>query len=358
MTNLGMPNIQVLFKQLAASIISRSEKGRLAMVVIDTTEAGDAVATYWASSEVKPEHYTEENYNAIKSAFLGLPLTVTVIKQSALGAFTTEAAGVLQTVSYDWACVVSSDSTDQDGLAQFIKEQNKVRKFKVKGLVWRATSPDDKQVVNFTTETYQTQAGEKEGWNLNGFVAGILAGLPFTRAVTYYKTPQISAVKEPTDMDAAVDKGELFLFNDEDGVRFSRGVNSLTTITADETDDTRSIAFVECMNIIEKDIYLAFRDYVGTYKNKLDYQMLFVAAVLGYFSQLEQEDILDNKFKNTVDIDVDAQRAAWKATGKPGVDAWSDIQVKETTFKRQVFLKGEIKILDAMEDLKFTINLM
>ena len=86
-----------------------------------------------------------------------------------------------------------------------------------------------------------------------------------------------------------------------------------------------------------------------------DNQCLFINAVLRYFDELEREDVLDEEFNNTADIDVEAQRLAWIGIGKDEAKNWDDLTVKKRTFRRSMFLKGSVKILDALEDLTFNI---
>ena len=39
------------------------------------------------------------------------------------------------------------------------------------------------------------------------------------------------------------------------------------------------------------------------------------------------------------------------------MEEWDDEKVKKSTFKKKVFMKAKIKILNAVEDFKFTINM-
>ena len=66
--------------------------------------------------------------------------------------------------------------------------------------------------------------------------------------------------------------------------------------------------------------------------------------------------MLDNNYKNFADVDVVAQRAAWVQIKPEAVD-WNDTKVRNTTYKRNVYLGGDIKILGAMENLGFNISM-
>ena len=73
--------------------------------------------------------------------------------------------------------------------------------------------------------------------------------------------------------------------------------------------------------------------------------------------ELEKEDILDTEYDTYSEVDVEAQRLAWLGVGKKEVEEWDDEKVKKTAFKKKVFMKAKIKILNAVEDFKFTINM-
>ena len=144
----------------------------------------------------------------------------------------------------------------------------------------------------------------------------------------------------------------------DDKIKIGRGVNSLTTFTSTDSEDMKKIIIVESMNLIEEDIYTTYKDYyVGKYKNHYDNQCLFMSSVNTYFRELQREEILDPEFDNRSFVDVEKQRDAWLAIGKQEASDWSIEKVKRMTFKSNVFLAGDIKILDAMEDLRFTINM-
>ena len=120
----------------------------------------------------------------------------------------------------------------------------------------------------------------------------------------------------------------------------------------------KKIIIVEAMNLILEDIYTTFKDYyIGKYKNSYDNQCLFISAVNTYFRALAREEILDPEYDNHSYVDVEAQREAWLAIGKTAAADWTEAQVKKMTFKSYIYLAGQVKILDAIEDLHFVITM-
>lgn len=356
---LGMPSITITFRQLAATAVRRSARGILAVVVKDATAGTVDPAGYTTYLDVPEDAFTADNYKLIKSCFTAAPSKVYIIKLGA-SATTAQLKTALDAVTFNWAVYLSQAKTDQEALVAYVKNRNTTKEgHRSKALVYGAdVTVDDMHVVRFVTTSAKWEGATVAGWQLLGRLGGLLAGLPMTRSATYYELTDVSDVVEPDDLDAEVDKGNLFLFNDEGKTRIARAVNSLHELTANVTEDMKSIAIVEAMDLIQEDIYETFKnDYLGKYKNSYDNQALFIAAVNGYFKDLQKEEILDPNYANIASVDVAAQRDAWLANGTKEAAEWDELTIKNNTFKRKVFLGAKVKILDAMEDLIFPITM-
>lgn len=354
---MGLPMIDVIFKTLAQTAVTRSQRGVLAVVVQDGTGTFDSKG-YSVASEVDKSEYTAGNYAAIQRAFAAGPYKVIVVRVAEDGDMKA-AATVLDKLMVNWICAVPQ--TFQEGVVSYAKAYNETHKgHKVKALVCGQTAVDDMHVVNVPNTDVTAADGTKI--NMADYLprlGGVLAACPMTEAVTYYGLTDLSAVAEVEDPGKSVDDGNMALFNDEGTIRIARGVTTLQTITNGKTsEDMKKITVVEGLDLIQEDITNTFKTrYVGKFKNKADNQALFVSAVLSYFRALEKEDVLDEEFGNTAAVDVEAQKAAWEADGTD-TSAWDDATAKKRTYKSKVFLAGDAKILDAMEDLTFNITLV
>lgn len=179
----------------------------------------------------------------------------------------------------------------------------------------------------------------------------------------------IRALKSVTDVsspDDVVNAGNIIVYNDWSGsdrvVRLGTCVNTLVTFdptanNGDQIEDMRYIEVSEAADMIRADITAVFRDnYSGQMKNSVDNQMMLLGAIGDYYDGLEKEDILNGASGSTVEIDVDAQRAAWMSVN-PDASGWDDDTVKSKPFKRKVFIKSNIQILQSMQDLNMQITL-
>lgn len=359
---VGLPQILINFVKKAASAIQRSAKGIVVIVIKDETDATFNLKEYNYASEADSDKakYTAANYKQISDVFLGTPNKVYVVRIALAGAF-ADAVSVVDTLKFNWICLADGTAEDQQALATYIKGKNAVNKVrKIKAVTYKATVTDDMHIVNFSNETIRRPGGEDlPGWNYVGRITGVLAGLPFTRSATYYEFPDLEHVAEPEDMDAAIGDGEFILMNDYGEVKVARAVNSLVTLTGNVSEDMKKITIVEAMDQILEDIAQEFKNnYVGKYKNKYDNQALFISAVNGYFDALSKEEILDDSFNNEALVDIEAQRQAWLTSGKVEAADWDEATVKKNTFGSYMYLTGNVKILDAIEDLNFNINMM
>ncbi|WP_250277216.1 phage tail sheath C-terminal domain-containing protein [[Clostridium] colinum] len=217
-------------------------------------------------------------------------------------------------------------------------------------------------IVNFANKSVtKTDGTIVVGYEYLGRLLGVLAGCRMDMSVTYTVLTDLKNVQEIGDTDKineAIGKGKLVLINDDDGVRISRGVNSLQTNDKNHTEDMKYIAIVEAMDLIYEDIINTFKKvYLGRFKNSYDNQVLFISAVNSYFRDLAREEILDPNYNNSTFVDIEKQREIWISNGKIEAQNWSDIEVKNNTFRTNVYLQANVKFLNAMEDLLFVVNM-
>lgn len=360
MAQIGLPDIDIVFQQLAVSAIERSQRGIAAIVVRDDTATGESVNLYRYLTDVKSEDYSSDNYNAIARCFLSVVNKLYVIKVATEADFAT-ATALLDGLKYNYVCTTVADF--QQPLVSYVINKNaKSAGKKHIAVVSEATVADSKYIINVKNGSVKLADGATISIvEYLPRLTAVLANLPMNRSITYYELEDIvevdsSFITNEEDVDYWINKGNIVLFKDEDVVKVGRGVNTLTTFTSTDSEDMRKIIIVESMNLILEDIYNTFRSsYVGKYKNSYDNQCLFISAVNAYFRQLAKEEILDPNYDNIAYVDVETQRQAWLGIGKLEASEWNEKTVKDMTFKSNVFLAGQIKILDAIEDLKFHI---
>jgi hypothetical protein len=353
---MGTPVIDFTFSSLAASAISRSGRGVVALVLRDLTDITFTMREYKAITDVVSTEWTPANLQYINDAFLGTPSKVIVLRGSTADLNYNSQFGVLATKKWNYLAIPSVSSTDAALVATWLKTQRDMNKqtFKV---VLPNVIGDHEGIINFATSGIVVGANTYAATDYTARIAGILAGLSLDRSATFYVLNEIDSI--PTlaiDVaNTAIDAGKLILISDGEKVKIARGVNSFTTTTPSKGKDWSKIKVIEGHDLVQEDVSTTFYDnYVGKSLNSFDNQVLFLTSVNAYLRSI-QGTVLDPNTDNSVSVDVEAQRLAWESIGKDTTDL-TDQQIKELSFESNVFVTGKMKFLDAVEDLAFKIS--
>lgn len=368
----GLPQVLIDFKTKGITAIKRSARG--VVVLILKCESTDTSNKYKISdvSEIPEGVFDEASTDLIKKCLDGTPLRIlvyTLPKASVQAAKNTQATLLkqLKHIRYNYIAAPTGTVQDQQDLASYIKaERNNSRKT-VKAVVGSVAADFD-GIINFCTEEIKVATGKNTAGKTTyktytpieytARIAGILAGLPLDRSATYYKLTEVESVKVYEDLNDRIDHGELHLFDEEDGegVKIARACNSLQTFTTDKGEEFRKIKIVEGVDMVTDDIRDTFKKYyVGKYINDYDHKMLFVAAIMVYFGQLAG-NVLDSRAGNTVDIDFQFQKDYAIIKGED-VSQMTNMQIREYNTGSQIGLSGNVKFVDAMEDLKIAFTM-
>ena len=160
----------------------------------------------------------------------------------------------------------------------------------------------------------------------------------------------------PDNPDERINDGELVIVFDGKKYKIGRGVNSLVTFTAEKTEDVRFIKIVEGMDLYNDDIRETYdENYVGKIINDYDGKQMFVSAIGAYHKAL-LGNVLDRSFDNAAVVDVDAQRAYLEGRGMD-TSEMDDVAVAKANTGTKVFIKSNVKFVNAMEDLTMGVNM-
>ena len=368
----GMPQIIINFRTKGTTAIKRSARGIVAMILHN--ENKDEIHNYTIRdvSDIPDTGLTDENVDLIKKCLLGTPLRILVytLPNTNVDSATKDQADVLKmlaNIKWNWLCAPTATTQEQQDLASWIKTQrsNKRKTFKA---VLSDQAADNEGVVNFCTNEIKVQTGTDYSGNptyttytalqYTARIAGILAGLALDRSATYFKLTEVESVEVYEDIDTLIDKGELLLIDEQDGdgVKIARACNSLTTFTTDKGEEFRKIKIIEGIDMITDDIRDTFKKYyVGKVINDYDHKMLFISAVLVYFSEIKG-NVLDKDAANTVDINEEYQSNYAKLHGDDPT-TMSVMQIRQYNTGDTMALTGDIRLVDAMENLTIDFTL-
>ena len=390
----GLPQVIIDFKTKSVSAIARSARGIGVMILNDETANVSNFYKINDSTDIPDTGLSDEAIDLIKKALLGTPLRILVYTLPKSGTTVSDGTTLLKqadvlkklaTVKWNYICHPTGTAQDQTDLATWVVSQRNNKRKTFKAVVANDSTADDKGVINFTTEDIRvvnpaytdalnlangdaskvdSKISEYNTYTAAEYTArimGILAGLSLDRSATYYQLEEVVDCKAYDDIDDNISKGELCLFDEQDGngVKIARACNSLHTFTTDVGEDFRYIKIVEAVDMITDDIRDTFKNsYVGKVINDYNHKMLFIAAILVYFNGIKG-NVLDasESATNTVDIDEEEQK---NYITLHGVDKPADLteqQIREYNTGTHVYLTGRITPVNAMEDLKVTFTM-
>ena len=363
----GLPQVLIDFKTKGTTAIKRSARGIVAMIL--KNEETDVSKYYKINdvSDIPDEGLKAENVDLIKKFLLGKPLRILVytLPKADITEPTQKLAGILaklESVKWNYLCYPNSTEQEQQDIVSWIKSErgNKRKTFKA---VVANQAADHEGIINFCTGGIKVKTDTDSKGNpvyttytalqYTARITGILAGLALDRSATYFKLTEVEEVEQYEDIDSLIDKGQLLLFDEQDGdgVKIARACNSLTTFTTDKGEDFRYIKIMEAVDMITDDIRDTFKKYyVGKVINDYDHKMLFITAILVYFDEIKG-NVIDRDGNNTVDIDEQYQANYAKLHGED-TSTMTAMQIRQYNTGTNVVLAGSVKPVNAMEDLK------
>ena len=383
---MGAPSMDIQFIERAITAVTRGERGIVLLWVKDSLPAAAVnPATIILSSDI-PSGLSDTTVEQIKLAMIGYtnaPKKVLVYGMGisedaetvAVDAGYKKAMEVSETVKFDYLAIptVETDGKTQE-VASWVKSMRDNKRKKIKAVLPKIEA-DHEGIINFTTdrnvktETVTEKNGTKTAVDIVytaeqycARIAGLIAGTPLTFACTYAPLTELSDCTRLTDIDTPVDNGEFIVFYDGEKVKVVRGVNSFVTTADGKGDSFKKIKIVEAMDMINDDIIKTAQDsYLGKYANSYSNKCLLISAIRGYFAQLKRDGIISSY---SVSLDAEAIRTYLKSKGLKAtledgtikeVDECSDEEIITADTGSFVFLTGNVKILDAIEDIKMPI---
>lgn len=355
---MSLPSININFREEGISAIQRGERGIVALILED--DSGVGPVEILTPVDI-PDVLTEENQDQIKLALIGYQtpprkvIALTVKKAMEGDVDYTEAQNYLETIRWDYVAVPGIQASATNDFATWIKALRDTKDKKVKAVLPN-TAADHEGIINFTTKGIVTESGEFSTAEYCSRIAGLIAGTPLTIATTFAPLPEVIEIESKTkaELDDAISAGEFVLYNDGEKIKVGRGVNSLVTLAGDKQESFKKIKIVEAMDLIYDDVKRTAEDnYLGKFSNSYDNKCLLIVAIQGYFEGLEQDGVLENG-TSSVSIDLDRQANYLKSIGVD-VETMDEQDIKNANTKDKVFLKSNITILDAIEEITLDI---
>ena len=349
---MGLPIIDISFKQLAKTVAIRSQRGIVALILKDTTKAS---LTVFDEGDI-PSELTEENQALIKDVLKGSPNKIELFVLGS-GNEISEALTYFEGVEFNLMCMPQAESGDATAIKAFIKKMNDVVKYKCDAILANDKA-DSEAIINYTAKDIVVNGEEVTTANHTARIAGLIEGTPLHQSITYSVLKDVEAIENLTkeEADSRIDAGELILVREMGKVRVARGVNSLTTLTDVKGNAFQKIKLRKTLNLIHNDLRrVIVEKYIGKVPNNYDNKCILITEIKNYLDELATEQLIEKV--NTVGIDLIAQKKWLKDNTNLDVNVMSEQEIKEANTQSNVFIAISLKVVDAMEDIVLAVEI-
>lgn len=350
---MGLPQINIIFKQLASTLKQRASRGIVVMLLKDTTNLG--LGEVYDLSDI-PNNLKADNKKYLEMALIGNVDIPSKIITYVMGAEDTidNALEVMETQDFNYMVMPEAIEADKNKIKTWVVKMRDKEGIKVKAILGE-TAGDHEGIINFATTDISIGDQKFTSDKFIPRVVGAIAGTPLSQAITFVKVKEVTSIPKMTkeEANAAIDAGKLILIRESGSIRFGRGVNSLTT-DEPKGNQWRKIKIVDTLDLIHSDCKKVIIDeYIGKVPNSYDNKCLLIVAIQEYLNELAQEQLIEKDF--SVDIDVEAQKAYLKSIGVD-IREMKEQEIREANTKTHVFLKANLTVLDAVEDVNLVFN--
>ena len=361
-TTNGLPSLKIAFEKAAGTVVSRTKKGVVAVMVRD--EEAQGVYTMSSTLFIPPD-LGEANKAHIRTAFEGSdrgePSQV-VLAVIAPGTTNTDALEdglkLLESYSIDYLAGPPDVTADElELLTAWVLEQREMDRTVKLVRPFQTTGSDDMGIIELDETGLADKNGPVTAASYCARLAGIFAGIPMSMSATNVAMQELTAVTPRTllEQQTAINNGKLIFVHDGLQAKIARAVNSLVTIPQDGKEDWSKIKIVEGMDLIRYYLRNTIeQSYLGRYANTYDNKQLLVSAIQDYFYYLESAGVL-NPGQSFAEVDYDRQLEWINAQGVSTTDM-SRQEVLEYQTGSWVFLKCGGRLVDAMEDFEILFN--
>lgn len=305
---MGMPSINIIFRELAKTFEQRNDNGIVALVLANNSgmnpkeyrPGDDLDASIAKDAKIQIQFAMEGGREKPQKV-------ICFFGQSEYADLDT-ILDELDNVKFDYLTFGSALQEDQKAkVTKWIKEKRESGK-KVKAVLANTTA-NDEGIINYTTESV-TISGEE------------------------------------------YDAGEFIVFRDGDYIRVARGINSLTTVSDTKTDDFKKIKMIDVMDHVSTDLTDTIKNnWLGQYPNNYDNKCLLLANCQEYLDGLVSRTILSSA---SIEIDIEGNKKYLESKNEDTVNMTED-QIKKALTGENVFLSSQMGILDAMENFNIDI---
>lgn len=349
---LPSPDISIIFKTLATTVIQRSALGILYVILKDGTQTGKYI-TINAVADLNEKEWDEKSIKLIKLGMYTLSPKKIVVRVQTVDEEISAVLKELKQRKMNWLAAPTATQEEDTTIVTWVKQvfgTSAIDKT-VKYISSYAKNTDHVAVVELANKgTYKSVLGDFTAQEYTVALAGMFAGLPLNRSGDNLTMSDLTEVE-----DTEPELGKLSLYNDDGKVRINMAVNSKTTFDSTWKSDTRFIKIVEGMCMTIDDLRDTYRNYwMGLYINNYDNKSNFCSNVNKIYFKDLQPNVLSADYDNKIGISYEKQKQVVVADGKDP-DEMTELEILKYPSGHQVFLAADVRYANTMVDLQVVI---
>lgn len=350
---MGLPNIDISFKKLGKTVVPRSSRGIVAMILKDTTHSIFEIVD---KGEI-PSSLSEANKKLIEEVLKGNdygPKKIICYVLAADGNI-DNVLTYFESCEFNTICMPQAD-TEKAKIEAFVTKMKDVVKYRVCGVLFDKAS-NNYEILNLTAKGIKLKGEAVEKETVTARLAGLIEGTPLNKSITFANL-EYDEVESLTKEQAntRIDNGEVIFIKEMGKVRVARGVTSMTTNDKDTQDAFKNLQTVKITNLIHNDLRkVIIEKYIGKVPNNFDNKCILITEIKEYLDELEKEQLIEQV--SYVGIDMAAQTKWLKDNTNLDVANMTEEEIKAANTGTNVFLAISLKVVNAMEDVKVAIEI-
>lgn len=350
---MGLPTIDISFKKLGKTVVPRSSRGIVAMILKDTAHSKFEIVD---KGEI-PSSLKEDNKKLIEEVLKGNDYAPKKIICYVLGTEgnVDDALTYFESCEFNTICMPEAD-TEKAKIEAFVTKMKDIVKYRVCGVLFDKAS-NNYEILNLTAKNIKLKGEAVEKESVVARLVGLIEGTPLNKSITYANL-EYDEVEPLTkeQADTRIENGEIIFVKEMGKVRIARGVTSMTTNDKDTQDAFKNLQTVKITNLIHNDLRkVIIEKYIGKVPNNYDNKCILITEIKEYLDELKKEQLIENI--SYVGIDIAAQTKWLKDNTNLDVANMTEQEIKEANTGTNVFLAISLKVVNAMEDIKIAIEI-
>lgn len=203
---------------------------------------------------------------------------------------------------FDTIGFITSDTTLKATFSGWVKRMREEEGVKIQGVV-AGYAADHEGILNVKNSVKLLDGTTLTPEQAVAWMAGATAGASMATSNTYQKYQDaVDAVPRYTSsqIEAAIQAGEIVFVNDGEQVKVEYDINSLTTTTPKKNSRFKKNRVIRTLDQIHNDLKRAIeKNFIGKVDNNADGQAMLTAAVLLYLEILQSANALKNVNRDT-----------------------------------------------------------